>query len=49
MALRLELSHVPQALTEFAEAGQVRKTNRTGVLYQIQQKGPNIDSHALQF
>ena len=30
-----ELSHVARGLTENAEAKQVRKTNRTDILYQI--------------
>jgi len=34
LALLRELSHVPRGLTENAEAKQVRKTNRTDILYQ---------------
>ena len=39
VALLWELSHVPRGLTENAEAKQVRKTNRTDILYQIEKKG----------
>ena len=35
LALLRELSHVPRGLTENAEAKQVRKMNRTDILYQI--------------
>ena len=35
LALLRELSHVPRGLTENAEAKQVRRTNRTDILYQI--------------
>ena len=35
LALLRELAHVPRGLTENAEAKQVRKTNRTDILYQI--------------
>ena len=35
LSLLRELSHVPRGLTEDAEAKQVRKTNRTDILYQI--------------
>ena len=35
LALLREFSHVPQGLTKIAEAKQVRKTNQTGILYQI--------------
>ena len=35
LSLLWELSHVPRGLTEDAEAKQVRKTNRTDILYQI--------------
>ena len=34
-ALLRELSHVPRGFTENAEAKEVRKTNRTNILYQI--------------
>jgi len=44
LALR-EFSHVPQGLTEIAEAKQVRKTNQTGILYQFKKKGPKIVPH----
>ena len=40
-----ELSHVPRGLTENAEAKQIRKTNRTDILYQIEKKGSEIDPH----
>ena len=36
LALLRELSHVPWGLTENAEAKQVRKMNRTDILYQIE-------------
>jgi len=45
LALLQELSRVTRGLTEIVEAKQARKTNRTGILYQIQKKGPNIDPH----
>ena len=35
LALLRELSYVPRGLQENAEAKQVRKTNRTDILYQI--------------
>jgi len=35
LALLRELSHVPQDLPEIAKANQVRKTNKTGNLYQF--------------
>ena len=35
LALLRELSHVPRGLAENAEAKEVRKTNRTDILYQI--------------
>ena len=38
LALLRELSHVPRGLKENAEARQVRKTNRTDILYQIEKK-----------
>ena len=35
LALLQELSHVPWGLTEIADAKQVQKTNKTGILYRI--------------
>jgi len=45
LALLRELSHVPRGLTENTEAKQVRKTNRTDILYQIGKKGLEMDPH----
>jgi len=44
LALLRDLSHVLRVL-EIAEAKQVRKTNQTGILYQIKKKGPKIHPH----
>jgi len=38
LALLRELWHVPRGLTEIAEAKQVRKTNSSGILYQVKKK-----------
>jgi len=38
LALPRELSHVPRGLTEIAEAKQVRKTNQSGILYQLKKR-----------
>jgi len=38
LALLRELSHVPRGLAEIAEAKQVRKTNQSGILYQINKR-----------
>jgi len=38
LALLRELSHVPRGLTEIAEAKQVQKTNKRGILYQFKKK-----------
>jgi len=35
----------PRALTEIAEAKQVRKTNQSGILYQFKKRGPKVDPH----
>jgi len=45
LALLRDLSHVPRGLTENAEAKQVRKMNRTDILYQIGKNCPKIDPH----
>ena len=38
LSLLRELSHVPQGLTEIADAKQVRKTNQSGILYQFKKR-----------
>jgi len=38
LALLRELSHVPQDFAEIAEAEQVRKTNQSGILYQLKKR-----------
>ena len=45
LALLQEVSHVLRALTEIAEAKQVRKTNQSGILHQFKKRGPKVDPH----
>jgi len=45
LALLRELSQCLGALTEIAEAKQVRKTNLTRILYQFKKRGPKVDPH----
>jgi len=47
LALLREFWHAPGGFTEIAHAKQVRRTNWTGILYWIKNKGPQIDSHIL--
>jgi hypothetical protein len=45
LALLRELLHVPRALTEIAEAKQVRKANQSRIFHQFKKRGPKVDSH----
>jgi len=44
-ALLQELSHIQRDLQEIIDPKQVRKTNRTGILYRIQKKRSKIGPH----
>ena len=45
LALLQELLHVLRVLAEIAKAKQVRKTNRSGILYQITKKYSQMNLH----
>ena len=45
LALLRELLHVTRALTEIAEAKNVRKMNQTDILYQFKKRGVKVDPH----